>query len=422
MKCVRIASIIGACVVTGGILAGCGPTTKSVPTTHPATKNTSTGPSAMAPRTLTLQPIGGHAISVLPGRPTWVTVHDHRNLFVEALPSTGHPPFVIPYHLIDCAGSGALSRVGASTVVTGCTTLWVLHQNQWRKRPLPTGSLGTAASITGTGHQWWDLAYGAGASGNERVAIWTSTNQGTSWTREATSSSEPHALPYYGDKTGLAADPQGTLWLTEVSAIVGHGGPLYHGPSNARRWSETPLHIPSRWKDAAIASYPPLFPTAHGGYLPVTVDGSVNERLALYTRDHTTHTWKLAGSVPGAVATTHWSLAASSATSLWVTMGHQLWVSHDAGTTWHDAWKTPPHWDLVSVRFAGPRNGGLLALRPAVQAAGDVYALWVTHDGGTVWQSRGHLTMMRDNPGRSDSARNGQPYYPSRVGHQSAKP
>lgn len=349
-----------------GLLAGCGVAPPR---------------SATPPRTLKPQPIAGHATSVLQGRQTWVTVHARRDLIVEAMAPQSLPHFVIPYHKTDCSGSGVLSRVGSNTVVTGCTNLWVRHQGQWLERTLPS-FLGSAAPLTGTGQHWWFLTYGAGASGNESIAIWTSTNAGDSWTRLATSSNQPYALPYYGDKTGLAVDRRGGLWLTGITAALGHAW-LYRGPSNARRWSPTRIPIPTRWADAAIASYPPVFTSSHHGYLPVTVNGKFNG-LAIYAQRHATNHWTLAGSVPGSVVTTPWTFTASSSTSLWVALGRHLWVSHDAGTTWHVAWKTPPRWDLVSVSFSGPRDGALLAIRPS----GDAYALWATRDGGKTWQSR----------------------------------
>ncbi len=384
LKSVRVAGIIGAFVFIGAISAGCGPTKPVLPTKHQTIKNTpsnvSASQSAMAPRTLNPQSLVGHAISALQNHRTWVTIHAHRNLIVETSPSTSRPHLVIPYPTIDCAGSGMLSHVGFDTVVTGCTNLWVLHQNHWIARTLPS-FLGSAASITGTGHRWWFLAYGAGASGNESIAIWTSTNEGASWTRLATSSNQPHALPYYGDKTGLAADPQGNLWLTGTTMGLGYGW-LYYGRADARRWSSSPLPVPNKWANSELASYPPVFPSDHRGFLPVTVNGTFNG-LAIYSRDQATNRWKLTGAIPGPVGTTQWDFTASSSTSLWVTVGHQLWVSHDAGITWHDAWKTPPRWDLVSVTFSGPRDGDLLAVR----SSGNAYALWMTHDGGKAWRA-----------------------------------
>lgn len=233
----------------------------------------------------------------------------------------------------------------------------------------------TGASLTATEHRWWLLAYGVWASGNEAVTLWSSTNSGSSRNRwdASTDHQQPHQVPYYGDKTGLAVDAQGGLWLT--GSINGLGmGWLYHSQDSNLRWTAIKLSIPTNWADNEV-SYPPVFSNSSHGYLPVTVNGNGNG-IAIYSAE-TSAAWKLAGTVDAPVDV-RWDMSVSSPKTLWTAVGHRLWVSHDGGTRWNDAWNTPRRWDFVSVSFSGPRDGVLLALQPL----GTAYALWITRDGG----------------------------------------
>ncbi|MCL5971100.1 MAG: hypothetical protein M1499_00870 [Firmicutes bacterium] len=357
-----------------GLLSGCGSATKPLPPQ-----------SAMLPRIMDPLPIAGHATSVLQAQgQIWVAVQTGHGLSVKLVTTLLPPLHITPTNQTSCAAFGFLRHVGSDTTVTGtgCSNLWVFNHGIWMKRSLPA-TLVTSGALTGTGDRWWFLAYGVGASGNEAVTLWDSTNKGASWSRMQTSSDheQPHGLPYFGDKTGLAAGPQNTLWLTGLTMGLGYGW-LYQAPANTRNWSSIPLPVQQKWAGAELTTYPPVFTGSHGAYLPVTVYGKISD-LAIYSRDSSTSQWKLAGAIPAPVGT-RWDFTASSSTSLWVTVGNRLWASQDAGTTWREAWTTPAGWNFVSVSFSGPRDGVLLA----VQQSGHAYALWVTHDGGKIWTSR----------------------------------
>lgn len=359
-----------------GLLSGCGLATRPLPPR-----------SATRPRILDPLSIAGRATSVLQAHgQTWVEVQTAHGLAVKPMTETSLPALRIQNNQTSCAAFGFLRQLGSDTMVIGCTggsNLWVFNHGSWIKRPLPS-TLVTSRALTGMGDRWWFLEYGVGASGNEAVTLWGSTNKGTTWHRMGTSSDheQPHRLPYFGDKTGLAAGPRDTLWLTGAIMALGHGW-LYQAPATARNWSSTPLPVQKKWAGAELMTYPPVFTGSYSAYLPVTVYGKTGD-LAIYSRDSSNSQWTLAGAVPVTVGT-QWNFVAPSSKSLWVTVGNRLWTSQDAGATWREAWTTPPGWDFVNVSFSGPRDGALLA----VKQSGHAYALWVTHDGGKIWASRG---------------------------------
>jgi hypothetical protein len=383
MNFLRGARVAGMLMV-GALLAGCGPASLTAAGHDTMTHRPSASRPVVAPHTLHPRPVAGQATSVLQaGATAWVAMQTGHDVSIKPVAKMSRPYLILARNKLSCLAAGFLRRLGSNTVVTGCSDLWLFHDGHWVAKSLPS-PLVTPGSVTAMGHRWWFLEYGTAASGNQNVTLWGSSNQGTAWARIASSSTStptpyrithPHALPYYGDKTGIAAGPRGHLWLTGITMALGHTW-LYHSSDGGRHWVSTQLPVPKTWTGAELTTYPPLFLGSHGTYLPVVVNAHT---LAIYSRPGPSSPWRLAGKISGVGS--DWDLATSSPRSLWVTSGNRLWFSPNGGKTWHDTWNTPPHWDLVSVSFSGPRDGVLLA----IQSSDRSLALWVTQNGGKTW-------------------------------------
>lgn len=83
--------------------------------------------------------------------------------------------------------------------------------------------------------------------------------------------------------------------------------------------------VPKAWTLVELASYPPVWASAHQGYLPVTVDAPTFTGIAVYAVNGLHATWTLASSTPApSRLAARLSLAAASPRSVWVAAGRNL--------------------------------------------------------------------------------------------------
>ena len=367
--------------------AGCGATpaaTRHVPSYSPVAR-------PGAPRQLVPRPLSGQALSVLQmGTAFWLAVKTPHGIVVTMVQGQHGTQSTVP-STAACSAAGALHPVGSAPLVMGCAHVWTRRDHRWVPTKLPSFLVGRE-DFTIDGSQWWLLGFGAGASGGEALNLWRSSNAGGAWHGVAASgngltSAPPGSLPYYGDKTGLAVSPGQHVWLTGITAGEGRVW-LYRSSPGERTWTPVSLIVPKAWALAQLASYPPVWASAHQGYLPVTVDGTKFTGIAVYAANGSTTTWRLAASIPApAVLTASLSLAVAAPRSVWVTTGRNLWASTDGGHDWRVTWRLTPGWTFAGVSFSGLQDGVLLAVRR--HGTTFDYAVWHTMNGGRTWTDRG---------------------------------
>ena len=343
------------------------------------------------PRPLVPHPITGQAVSVLQrGHAFWLAMKTPHGIVVTRTQGQRRAQFTLP-SAAACSAAGVLQGGASALLVTGCTHVWILHHHQWAPAKLPS-LLGGPQDFTLDGSGWWLLGFGAGASGGEAVTLWRSSNAGGAWARVAASgngltSAPPHSLPYYGDKTGIAVSPAQQVWLTGITAGEGMAW-LYRSGPGGRTWTPVSLGVPKAWTRAELASYPPVWASAHQGYLPVTVDGPTFTGIAVYTVNGLHTTWTSASSIPApSLLTARFSLAVATPRSVWVATGRNLWASTDGGYDWRATWRLPPDWTFAGVSFSGRQDGVLLAMRR--HGTTFDYAVWQTSNEGKTWTHRG---------------------------------
>ncbi len=369
------------------VVAGCGAPSAATrhvppfpPVAHPG-----------APHQLVPRPLSGQALGVLQlGNDSWLAVKTLHGIVVTMAQDQRGTESTVP-SAAACSAPGAFQAVGSTPMVMGCTRVWLRHDHRWVPTKLPTFLAGRQ-DLTIGGSEWWLLGFGAGASGGETVNLWHSPNAGGTWDLVAGSgngltSRPPGSLPYYGDKTGLAVSPARDLWLTGITAGEGMVW-LYRAAPGGRTWTPVSLVVPKAWALAQLASFPPVWASAHQGYLPVTVDGTQFTGLAVYTASGSKTPWTLAAALPApAVLTSRLSLAVAAPGSVWITTGRNLWASADGGRDWRVTWRLTPGWTFAGVSFSGRNNGVVLATRR--QGTTFDYAAWQTANGGRTWTNGG---------------------------------
>lgn len=377
---------IGVVILTLLLAAGCG--APSAATSHAAPSPPVAHPGA--PHQLVPRPLMGQALSVLQmGTESWLAVKTPHGIVVTMAQGQRRTESTVP-SAATCSAAGALQAAGSTPLVMGCTQVWLRHNHRWVPTKLPA-DLGGRQDFIVDGSQWWLLGFGAGASGGEGVTLWHSPNAGGTWDLVAGSghgltSQPPGSLPYYGDKTGLAASPAQDLWLT--GSMAGEGAVwLYRAAPGGKTWTAVSPAVPQAWWLAQLTSYPPVWASARQGYLPVAVDGTQFTGIAVYAASGSKTPWALAAALPApAVMSSSLSLAASAPGSVWITIGRNLWASADGGRDWRVTWRLTPGWTFAAISFSGRNNGALLATRR--QGTTFAYAAWQTANGGRTWTNR----------------------------------
>lgn len=334
-------------------------------------------------------PIRGQALSVLQmGSQSWLAAKKHHGVVVTMAGGNHVAESTVP-STAECAGVGVLRPNGSAPMVIGCSHVWVLRNQRWFLTRLPS-PLVAPQDLTGIGSHWWLLGIDSAYSGlgNEAVTVWASTSSGTSWQRVAVSGTAltPPSLsgiPYYGDPTGIAVGPGQHVWLTDKVGGLGLFG-FYRSSRGGTTWTSVHPIIPQSWTGALLIPNPPVFSSAHRGYLPITVDGGHFTGIAVYTRNGSNAPWTLGGAIPASAALTPgWVLAAAGPRTAWLALGQHLWISLDGGQAWRDAWRLPSGWTFAGLSFSGSQHGIVLASHK--NGTSFSYSAWLTTNGGKTW-------------------------------------
>lgn len=161
----------------------------------------------------------------------------------------------------------------------------------------------------------WSEAELGGATGNDLVEIFRTTNGGKSWVAVASTGSDntPATFPFSGHKSGLVFINTSTGWATSNGLYVTHDG--------GATWQQQTL-------PAQACCLLPTFFNAHDGILP---GGS-----QLFVTYNGGTTWQSTSSLP-----------ASSSLVTFIDMQHG-WVAVDNGTTLYRTSDGGAHWAKIT--------------------------------------------------------------------------
>lgn len=238
--------------------------------------------------------------------------------------------------------------------------------------PLPAGvtngvALCGAPIFVDAQHGW--LMEGLGvAAGSEGVAIFRTLDGGATWSEVSAAmynNTAPSALPFSGDKTGIAFANASTGWVTGTSPAPGFW--LYVTHDGGRTWSQQTLPPPPGTASQMQAvTNAPVFFSAMDGVLPVQVDQSQGAVANFYVTHDGGQTWTPTHTVPSAQVSL-WSF--TDASHWWALAGDAILVSTDEGQTW------------TTIRPGGTFNNSIISFDMVTSAIG--YAVVMDDNAGT---------------------------------------
>ena len=226
----------------------------------------------------------------------------------------------------------------------------------------------------------WMLAdLGAGA-GSNAVAVFQTTDGGTTWTQTYTN--DPN-LPDAGDSLplgGLKADliplSMQTAWVGGVTYSPGTVY-LYRTDDAGHTWSPVSLELPAGAEnyELGIDRDQMRFVSADDGFLVVRMSGD-STQTAVYVTNDGGESWSLTPTlIPEAGASDF--LSAEEAI---IYNGEQFYVTRDRARTWITVSPDIVFGDsFATMDFVNPNSGWIIT------AAGDTRSLYRTHDGGATW-------------------------------------
>lgn len=221
-------------------------------------------------------------------------------------------------------------------------------------------------------HGWLFVSHGA-AAGSQGGAVYQTLDGGLTWQQVAVTgtSDAPGALPFSGDKNGLAFINPDTGWLTGSSA--GPAPLFYVTHDGGRTWHRQALTIPTGadFAGGAGISVPRFFSATHGEF---EVDAN---RTVVYTTQDGGATWtaQVAPAMGTAFfldARTGWLVSHDGTVVYTTTDGGQAWISHSQALQLGQ---------LVDLEFVSRTTGF------AVLASDTGHTPLVTSDGGLTWRS-----------------------------------
>jgi photosystem II stability/assembly factor-like uncharacterized protein len=229
----------------------------------------------------------------------------------------------------------------------------------------------------------WVMADRGAAAGSMAVDIYKTTDGGSTWIKVQSAGpqtqNQPGALPFGGDKLGMAFSDMQHGWIGGSQPIVGHSY-LYRTTDGGKTWIFQELSIPPDYSDSSVLVYAPKFSNSDDGILPVSLETQV-EKLDFYITQDGDQTWQSTTVVQGSRA-----YDIVSFQDIWVWSGDTLNVSHDRGQTW------------LSITSESPLQGKVQQIDFVDQATGwaismdtneNLY-LYRTIDGGNTWTELSH--------------------------------
>ena len=223
-----------------------------------------------------------------------------------------------------------------------------------------------------------DLGVGAGSNG---VAVFQTTDGGSTWTQTYTNDpNNPEAgdsLPVAGIKADLVPLDMQTAWVGGVIYSPGTTY-LYRTNDSGRNWSPVPLELPSGAEnfELGINEDQMKFVSANDGFLALHMAGNVSQ-TAIYATNNGGNTWSLTPTlIPDAGEADFLSVQEAV-----IYNGEQFYVTRDAARTWTTVSPDIVFGDsFLTMDFVTPLAGWVVTIDPANHRS-----LYRTHDGGATW-------------------------------------
>ncbi len=210
----------------------------------------------------------------------------------------------------------------------------------WQKSNSQVAGMGYNLTFSDASHGWV-LAHRGVAAGSESVVLAGTTDGGATWAVRSDATGQgavtPGALPFGGNKTGVAFRDASVGWLAGFAPYTGQAL-LGLTQDGGKTWQMPNLTAPVAYREAMFTTYPPVFFGAKDGLLPAAFGGP-GQPLVFYATHDGGANW-----VPGAPVTSDqnssliWSFA--DALHGFATDGTVFYRTADGGVNWAKAQPT----------------------------------------------------------------------------------
>jgi photosystem II stability/assembly factor-like uncharacterized protein len=225
----------------------------------------------------------------------------------------------------------------------------------------------------------WVMADRGAAAGSMAVDIYKTTNGGSSW--DKVQSAGPHtqntpgALPFGGDKSGMAFRDMKNGWIGGSQPIIGHSY-LYRTTDGGKTWEFQDLSIPAAYSSTSVLDFAPKFFNSKDGVLPVSLE-TQTQNIDFFVTHDGGQTWQSMR-----VARNEAAYDIASMKDIWVWSGKTLSVTHDSGKTWTAITpKIALQGKIQQVDFIDLKTGWAISMD-----AQETMYLYQTTDGGNIWR------------------------------------
>jgi photosystem II stability/assembly factor-like uncharacterized protein len=245
----------------------------------------------------------------------------------------------------------------------------------WDSHPVPFGP--NPMQFLDASHGWVMVGRGA-AAGSMAVDIYKTADGGSTWTKVQSAGpqtqNQPGALPFGGDKLGMAFRDMQHGWIGGSQPIVGHSY-LYRTNDGGQNWAFQDLAIPPAFSNSSVLIYAPKFFNSDDGLLPVSLEMQV-ANMDFYLTQDGGQTWHSTTVVQGSRA---FDLLSFQDILVWDQAA--LNISHDSGSTWSTISPQNPLQGMVQqIDFVDSSTGWAISM----DSQEHLYLHWTT-DGGNTW-------------------------------------
>ncbi|MCY0893839.1 MAG: hypothetical protein OWR52_10075 [Acidibacillus sp.] len=256
----------------------------------------------------------------------------------------------------------------------------------WHATTIPVAGYGSSLSFVNAQDGWLMVDIGA-AAGSEGVKLFHTTNGGVSWELSATGDMNHTAIPFSGNKNGIAFSTPTHGFMTGEDALYGFAW-LYQSTDAGMSFTRQRLAIPSSQNHSPLNIFPPQFFGQHG-ILPVlnglgglmiydtTNDGESWSPTALLQPSGTHNQVQFVDPIN---QQTIYVLDTKTNRQSNAMVSGTLYVTHNGGSTWSKVQSGSEFAQAEQVDFVSSQDGYLLTGSP-----GSTSVVFHTTDGGYMW-------------------------------------